>query len=165
MALVKCPECGREVSDKAKACPGCGRPIAKLGQKASRNTGWLAILGIFLLMVAFGIITKSCGKDINTSASLLNHSSSPSQAGQRISERSVDSLQFSTGNIYVGQLFNNTLKVITVPMVNLNIEKDPKLPGSLQVTKSVTFEGKRLVLVMGRERDPGPYVVRSIVVE
>jgi len=24
MALFKCPDCGREVSDKAKACPGCG---------------------------------------------------------------------------------------------------------------------------------------------
>jgi DNA-directed RNA polymerase subunit RPC12/RpoP len=27
MALVKCPECGREVSSIAKACPGCGAPI------------------------------------------------------------------------------------------------------------------------------------------
>ena len=24
MALVKCPECGRDVSDQAAACPGCG---------------------------------------------------------------------------------------------------------------------------------------------
>lgn len=30
MALIQCPECGREVSDKAKACPGCGYPIAEL---------------------------------------------------------------------------------------------------------------------------------------
>ncbi len=28
MALIKCPECGREVSDTAVACPGCGYPIA-----------------------------------------------------------------------------------------------------------------------------------------
>ena len=28
MALIKCPECGKEVSDKAKACPNCGYPIA-----------------------------------------------------------------------------------------------------------------------------------------
>lgn len=27
MALIKCPECGREVSDKAKNCPFCGCPI------------------------------------------------------------------------------------------------------------------------------------------
>lgn len=24
MALIKCPECGKEMSDKAKSCPNCG---------------------------------------------------------------------------------------------------------------------------------------------
>lgn len=28
MALIKCPECGKEISDKAGACPNCGCPIA-----------------------------------------------------------------------------------------------------------------------------------------
>lgn len=28
MALIKCKECGKEVSDKATACPACGAPIA-----------------------------------------------------------------------------------------------------------------------------------------
>lgn len=27
MALVKCQECSREVSDQAQACPGCGAPL------------------------------------------------------------------------------------------------------------------------------------------
>ena len=27
MALIKCPECGREISDKAFACPNCGSPV------------------------------------------------------------------------------------------------------------------------------------------
>ena len=27
MALINCSECGKEVSDKAKACPNCGCPI------------------------------------------------------------------------------------------------------------------------------------------
>ena len=30
MALVKCSECGKEVSDKAQSCPNCGSPIASL---------------------------------------------------------------------------------------------------------------------------------------
>lgn len=29
MALIKCPECGKEVSDSAKTCPNCGYPIAE----------------------------------------------------------------------------------------------------------------------------------------
>ncbi len=27
MALIKCPECGKEISDKAKTCPNCGCPM------------------------------------------------------------------------------------------------------------------------------------------
>lgn len=29
MALIKCPECGKQVSDKAEFCPNCGYPISK----------------------------------------------------------------------------------------------------------------------------------------
>lgn len=28
MALIKCPECGKQISDKASSCPSCGCPIA-----------------------------------------------------------------------------------------------------------------------------------------
>lgn len=27
MALIKCPECGKEISDKAVSCPNCGYPL------------------------------------------------------------------------------------------------------------------------------------------
>ena len=29
MALIKCKECGREISDKATTCPHCGCPVEK----------------------------------------------------------------------------------------------------------------------------------------
>ena len=29
MALIKCPDCGREVSTAAKSCPNCGFPVAE----------------------------------------------------------------------------------------------------------------------------------------
>ena len=29
MAMVKCPECGREVSDSAETCPSCGHPMVR----------------------------------------------------------------------------------------------------------------------------------------
>lgn len=29
MALIKCPECGKEISDKAPACPHCGYPMVQ----------------------------------------------------------------------------------------------------------------------------------------
>lgn len=30
MALIKCPECGREISDKAEVCIGCGYPLKEM---------------------------------------------------------------------------------------------------------------------------------------
>lgn len=39
MALIKCPECGRSVSDRAAVCPDCGYPIAQ----ASSTGGDVAI--------------------------------------------------------------------------------------------------------------------------
>jgi len=37
MALIKCPDCGTEVSDRARTCPKCGYPIdeyaAELAEK------------------------------------------------------------------------------------------------------------------------------------
>lgn len=32
MALVRCPECAREISDRAAACPGCGVPTNPLSR-------------------------------------------------------------------------------------------------------------------------------------
>ena len=33
MALIRCPECKRELSDKASACPNCGCPISGAGSQ------------------------------------------------------------------------------------------------------------------------------------
>lgn len=35
MALIKCPECGQMVSDKAKTCPHCGNPTQHNAGEAS----------------------------------------------------------------------------------------------------------------------------------
>lgn len=33
MALIKCPDCGKEISDLAEACIHCGRPIQPRNKK------------------------------------------------------------------------------------------------------------------------------------
>lgn len=37
MALIKCPECGKEISDKAETCPNCGYPIVEKVDEANTN--------------------------------------------------------------------------------------------------------------------------------
>jgi len=41
MALIDCPECGKQISSEAPTCPGCGVPIAQSVRGALRKTGEL----------------------------------------------------------------------------------------------------------------------------
>lgn len=38
MALIKCPECGKEISDKAGKCPYCGYPIEEIESTVEKET-------------------------------------------------------------------------------------------------------------------------------
>ena len=53
MALINCPECGKEISDKAKICPNCGTAISNIfcrfcGEKIEEDT----------------VICPHCGKQV-----------------------------------------------------------------------------------------------------
>ena len=37
MALIKCPECGKEISDRAGTCPNCGYPIEETKKKEAAD--------------------------------------------------------------------------------------------------------------------------------
>ena len=39
MALIKCPECNNDVSDKAASCPKCGAPVAAPGPAVAPAQG------------------------------------------------------------------------------------------------------------------------------
>lgn len=38
MALIKCPECEKEISDKAVSCPNCGYPMKPQKDKIVQKT-------------------------------------------------------------------------------------------------------------------------------
>lgn len=62
MALIKCTECGHEVSDKASMCPNCGCPIESLGaaqeeviyEEPKKKEGWIWALIVALLCLIGG---------------------------------------------------------------------------------------------------------------
>ncbi len=35
MAMIECPECGKEISDKAQSCIGCGAPVGEAPAEAT----------------------------------------------------------------------------------------------------------------------------------
>lgn len=57
MALIKCPECGKEISDKAKKCIHCGCPIATEQSRARKRT--IAIILIIAISIAAVIVGYS----------------------------------------------------------------------------------------------------------
>lgn len=57
MALIKCSECGREVSDKATTCPHCGCPIlSKSGYTVTYTIQSMGIAGAMHNNSVSGII-------------------------------------------------------------------------------------------------------------
>lgn len=78
MALINCPECGKEISDKAPACPHCGCPVViappepteddirkqtierlnaqEQTSKAKRKRTTLLIIGIVIAVCAIAVL-------------------------------------------------------------------------------------------------------------
>ncbi len=79
MAIIKCPECGNEVSDEAFKCPKCGKEL----KKAKRGIfGKLCIWGFWgwnVLMVIW--VWTGCSHSVE---SINSATSSAEQAGAAI---------------------------------------------------------------------------------
>src|SRR5437867_1919166 len=68
MALVKCPDCGRDVSTAAAACPQCGRPMAAVAPPQPQapsgkeetlwhgTPSWLLLLGKIIRAILVAIV-------------------------------------------------------------------------------------------------------------
>lgn len=58
MAMINCPECGQEISDKADKCPNCGNPIKKQSS--------IAVLGIVIVCsIIIAIVLLSAAGDLS----------------------------------------------------------------------------------------------------
>ena len=74
MALIKCEECGKEISDTAKVCVNCGvkTEIAKLKSKKLKK---ISIIALVIILVISGIIVIYNNNDLvkskNKAISLL----------------------------------------------------------------------------------------------
>lgn len=72
MALITCPECGKEISDQASVCPNCGAPVAKkfcqhCGEQIDKDC----------------VICPKCGKQVQESGQsnvVINNSASSSSS-------------------------------------------------------------------------------------
>lgn len=56
MALVKCSECGKEVSTKAEQCPHCGAPVRK------KTSGCAILAAVLFGLVLLGAMLPTCSR-------------------------------------------------------------------------------------------------------
>ncbi len=76
MALIKCPECGKEISDQAPACIHCGFPLSKLkpvkkeGEVLKRRKVSIAtpIIVFLISTFIFGVAISACAVGIAINA-------------------------------------------------------------------------------------------------
>ncbi len=85
MAMINCPECGKEISDKAATCPHCGTPVQRkfckhCGAKIDKDC----------------VVCPNCGKqveELNNQNIIINNSSSASAAASASATVSIVNLK------------------------------------------------------------------------
>ena len=67
MSLIKCPECGKEISTEAASCPHCGYPLHKeegpsksMGYPAPKSNEWTKEWGKKALIAKIGLPPSPC---------------------------------------------------------------------------------------------------------
>lgn len=55
MALIQCPECKKQISDRATSCPNCGNPMRSYDPQGSTPIS-LQILMIIVSIFSIGIM-------------------------------------------------------------------------------------------------------------
>lgn len=61
MAMIKCHECGKEISDKASSCPNCGCPLSEMITSG-------------IVKIKIGVLKASTGLNGNQKVSILSNS-------------------------------------------------------------------------------------------
>ena len=70
MALIKCKECGADVSTSATACPKCGAPVPSAGKTAMSSIRflWIAVRIAIALVVGWAVYQTASVMNSRTSA-------------------------------------------------------------------------------------------------
>ena len=108
MALIKCPDCGRDVSDVAPSCPNCGRPMLQAAPVAGQSDQATEVkeakksnprlLGCFILILGLGIllVVTRYSKDSTSSPGTVEYPPTPTPS-QTVVEPQLELVAYSWG--------------------------------------------------------------------
>lgn len=91
MALIKCPECGKEISNEAKECPHCGKQLKKPWYKS-----WVfwVIIAVIIFFVAFTLIQYRAGVELARQSDSYKEAEEIIERSKRISTEAQDALDW-----------------------------------------------------------------------
>ena len=112
MALIKCPNCGEQISDKATVCPKCGKTIDSKSQKKTKKE--IVNLGIVIAFVA-GILVGGMSH-----ALLFNSGKSDDKVIQTEQKESVKTSDKELSKDTTVESNNNENKSDTIKEVAIN---------------------------------------------
>ena len=66
MGLIRCPDCGKDVSTSALTCPNCGRPIEIARQQKANRSCLLVGCGLPVVLALIAIVIGLCADAAKT---------------------------------------------------------------------------------------------------
>ncbi|WP_157137666.1 zinc ribbon domain-containing protein [Solidesulfovibrio carbinoliphilus] len=72
MSLIKCPECSREISDKAETCPGCGVKLGVSNKNGKRSASVFAEISWVVFVIELVSIAGATAYIASESAGGIN---------------------------------------------------------------------------------------------
>lgn len=109
MALIKCKECGNEISNKADSCPRCGSKVKQ--STISGTIGWV-IGGLFVFIYALGMILPNQSSDSNFET-LTSNADEFKTTAEEISEE-YESNSVSADNKFKNRRFEVSGEIVEI---------------------------------------------------
>lgn len=123
MALMKCPECGNNVSDQAEKCPKCGYELKGNGEntvekndenKPKRKVDYkYIILGLLVLVVGLFIINQTRENNKKTESQVQTSSTVQSDQPQTTPGTNTGYVVYNDKNVGMQYEIPNNFKIMT----------------------------------------------------
>ncbi len=147
MALINCPECNKEISDKAEACPHCGYPIQKVevarppeerepakiktpqssGADGCLLKGFLCVVGVFIAMIVIAeIFTKDYTGRSSSGTGQADSATELTGSDKQFLDKSITDLK-SAGVIYKIDEQNHKVWINPAHWANQGVDEKKKL--------------------------------------
>lgn len=151
MALITCPECGREISDKAVSCPGCGYPVQDnpVDERSDLDRLVDEIYEIYPKekVKAIKKLREATGMNLKPAKDIMDKKFQGLNATATINKSVSEQEKINKNKEELRENLNNLGKSLSI---FTNLSKNPKTPHCPKCkSTSITYDTKKLSVTRG----------------